>query len=83
MVTAHTALPARTPSATLTCVICNMPTDAAHATAGSVRTDGSLAVACTAHLRERRVWFTAWCTFETTQRQQQEYATSTGTGARR
>lgn len=77
MVTAHTAPPARTiTSPTLTCIICNMPTDAAHATAGSVRTDGSLAVACTAHLRERRVWFTAWCTFETAQRQAHEYATA-------
>lgn len=64
--------PSITHTPTLTCVICHAPVSAREATAGSVQLDGSLAIACTAHLRERRTWFTAWCAFESQLRHKQQ-----------
>lgn len=50
------------------CVICGAPAGWTEITAGALCADGTQAHACTAHLRDRRRWITAWAAFETEQR---------------
>lgn len=54
-------------SATVPCIICALQIPLDDATAGSLYATGDQAFACTAHMRERPRWITAWAVFEALQ----------------